>query len=150
VNEHDGGLVLNLTCTLDAPRERTYRMLTEPAELATWWGPSGFTMPQAEVDLRVGGGYRFSMQPPDGDLFHLSGEFVEIDPPSRLVYTFRWDEPTPDDRETVVTLTLDAAGGSTVIALSQGSFTTEERLALHRGGWTDSFQRLRDVIASPS
>jgi len=150
VNEHDGGLVLNLTCTLDAPRERTYRMLTEPAELATWWGPSGFTMPQAEVDLRVGGGYRFSMQPPDGDLFHLSGEFVEVDPPSRLVYTFRWDEPTPDDRETVVTLTLDDVGGSTVIALSQGSFTTEERLALHRGGWTDSFQRLRDVIASPS
>jgi uncharacterized protein YndB with AHSA1/START domain len=150
VNEQGGGLVLDLTCTLNAPRESTYRMLTEPAELAKWWGPSGFTMPRAEVDLRVGGGYRFSMQPPDGDLFHLSGEFVEIDPPSRLVYTFRWDEPDPDDRETVVTLDLDAVGDSTVIALSQGSFTTEERLALHRGGWTDSLQRLRDVIESSS
>ena len=150
MNERPAGLLLKLECALPARRERVFELLTDPEALAKWWGPRGFKMPEAKLDLRVGGGYRFSMQPPDGDLFHLSGEFVEIDPPSRLVYTFRWDEPTPDDRETVVTLTLDAAGGSTVIALSQGSFTTEERLALHRGGWTDSFQRLRDVIASPS
>jgi uncharacterized protein YndB with AHSA1/START domain len=103
----------------------------------------GFTLPETKLDLRVAGRYRFSMQPPDGDLFHLSGEFLEIDPPGRLVYTFRWDEPTPDDRETVVALSLTDLGDATEISLSQGLFATEERLSLHRSGWLESFEKLR-------
>lgn len=150
MSEQPGGLLLQLRFALDAPRERIFSMLTEPVELAKWWGPRGFTIPEAELNLRMGGGYRLSMQPPDGELFHLSGEFLEIDPPSRLVYTFRWEEPTPDDRETVVTLSLDAVGGGTEVALSQGLFATEERLSLHRGGWTDAFEKLREVIESGS
>jgi uncharacterized protein YndB with AHSA1/START domain len=96
----------------------------------------------------VGGGYRFTMQPPDGDRFHLAGEFLEIEPPSRLVYTFRWEEPDPDDRETVVTLSLDEVGDATQVSLSQGEFATEARLELHRSGWTDSSEKLRELIDS--
>lgn len=148
MNEHPGELVLELKCVLEAPRERIFTMLTEPAELAKWWGPHGFTTPGVELDLSVGGSYRVAMQPPEGDVFHLSGEFLEIDPPSRLVYTFRWDEPVPDDRETVVRLSFTAVGEATEVALSQGKFATEERLTLHRGGWTDSFERLRELVRS--
>lgn len=150
MTEQPSGLLLQLRLVLNAPSERIFSMLTDPAELAKWWGPHGFTTPETELDLRVGGGYRLSMQPPDGDLFHLAGEFREIHRPSRLVYTFRWEEPTPDDRETVVTLALDALGDATEVSLSQGMFATEERLALHRSGWTDSFEKLRDVIESSS
>ncbi len=88
------------------------------------------------------------MQPPEGDVFHLSGEFLEVDPPDRLSYTFRWEEPTPDDRETVVTLTLREVDGSTNVVLDQGVFATEERLALHTQGWTDSLERLYELVAS--
>ncbi len=88
------------------------------------------------------------MQPPEGDLFHLSGEFVVVERPSLLSYTFRWEEPTPDDRETVVTLTLEEADGSTNVILDQGAFATEERLALHAQGWTDSLERLYELVAS--
>ena len=150
MNEQPSGLVLELKCVLDAPRERIFRMLTEPVELARWWGPHGFTTPETELDLSVGSGYRFAMQPPDGDLFHLSGEFLEIDPPGRLVYTFRWEEPDPDDRETVVMLCLDAVGDGTEVSFSQGEFATEARLALHRSGWTDGFEKLRELIESGS
>ncbi len=87
MSERPTGLTLSLRANLDAPRERVFSALTKPAELATWWGPHGFTTQVTELDLTVGGGYRFSMQPPDGDVFHLSGEFLEIDPPRRLVYT---------------------------------------------------------------
>ena len=61
------------------------------------------------LDLSVGGGYRFTMQPPDGDPFRLSGEFHEIAPPSRLVYTFRWEEPDPL-RPRRGSLCIEAAG----------------------------------------
>jgi uncharacterized protein YndB with AHSA1/START domain len=94
----------------------------------------------------VGGGYRFTMQPPSGDPFHLSGEFLEIEPPGRLVYTFRYEEPDPDDRETVVALSLDDVADATEVSLSQGEFATEARLALHRSGWTDSWEKLRELI----
>lgn len=147
VNGRLDRLVLELKCLVDAPREQAFRRLTEPAELAKWWGPHGFTTPEISLDLRIGGNYRFGMQPPDGELFHLSGEFLEVAPPSRIVYTFRWDEPDPDDRETVVTLSLAAAGEATEVTLSQGEFATQARLELHRDGWMDGFEKLRELIA---
>ena len=139
-------LALELTCNLGAPRDRIFRAMTEPSALSEWWGPSGFTTPEIELDLHVGGGYRFGMQPPDGELFHLAGEFIEIDPPSVLAYTFRWEEPDPDDQETLVRLSLHAIEGATHMALSQGEFATQARLTLHRNGWMDSFVKLRQLI----
>ena len=144
------GLRLELDAVLDAPRDAVFRMLTEPAGLARWWGPQGFTTPEIELDLRPGGAYRFTMQPPAGEAFHLAGEFLEVDPPRRLVFTFRWEEPAPDDRETVVALDLEARGRTTRLSLSQGTFATPERLELHRGGWTESLEKLRAALASPA
>jgi uncharacterized protein YndB with AHSA1/START domain len=143
-------LVLELKCVVDAARERTFGLLTEPAELARWWGPHGFTTPEIQLDLSVGAGYRFTMQPPDGEAFHLSGRFLEVEPPSRLSYTFSWDEPHPDDRETVVRISLTAARATTELAMTQGEFATGERLALHHRGWTDAFERLRALVEENS
>jgi uncharacterized protein YndB with AHSA1/START domain len=142
------GLTLRLDRVLPAPRPLVFRACTEPDELARWWGPHGFTTPEVDLDLRVGGGYRFGMQPPDGELFHLSGEFREIEPPARLVYTFRWEEPDPEDRETLVTMTLQDRGDSTEVALVQSGFATEARRALHVDGWTDCLERLQDLLSS--
>ncbi|MEC5191771.1 MULTISPECIES: SRPBCC family protein [unclassified Arthrobacter] len=146
MNEGTGGLVLNLEFTLEARPEEVFQKLTEPTELVAWWGPHGFTIPAAEVNLAVGGRYRFSMTPPDGEPFHLSGEFQEIDAPWRLAYTFRWEEPAPDDQETLVEISLLNAGDGTRLVLLQGPFRTEERLDLHRNGWTESLEKLRAVL----
>jgi uncharacterized protein YndB with AHSA1/START domain len=140
------GLVLSMKRVLPAPQAVVYRALTDPEELAKWWGPRGFTAPSVEFHPRVGGSYRIAMQPPDGDLFYLSGEFREVDPPARLAYTFRWDPPTPDDRETVVTLSLQDRGEQTEVLFTQGEFATEERRGLHEGGWTDGFERLEQLL----
>jgi len=142
----DQGLVLRLERILPAPRTDVYRALTDPGELAKWWGPRGFSVPRAEFDPRVGDSYRIAMQPPGGDLFHLAGEFLDVDPPARLGYTFRWDPPDPDDRETVAELSLEERGEVTEVLLTQGEFATEERLALHRQGWTDSLERLEELL----
>ena len=145
MTKSDGSL-LRITRVLPAPRTDTYRAMTNPGELTKWWGPRGFTIPSIDFDPRVGGTYRIAMKPPDGDLFHLSGEFWEVDPPARLAFTFRWEPPDPDDRETVATLSLEEQGSETEVLLVQGNFQTEERRGIHEGGWTDSFDRLVELL----
>jgi uncharacterized protein YndB with AHSA1/START domain len=141
-------MTLELKCRLPVPRERVFEALTKPDELAQWWGPHGFTAPSIDFDPRVGGEYRITMQPPDGEAFHLSGEFQEVNAPAQLAYTFWWEEPDPDDQKTLVTLTLRDLGDATELGLNQGPFATEERRALHEQGWTDSFERLRNLIST--
>lgn len=84
---------LHLQRLVRAPRAAVFRALTQPQELAKWFGPDGFAIPRVESDLRTGGGYRIAMQPPEGDLFHLTGQFLDVDPPAHLSYTFRWEPP---------------------------------------------------------
>ena len=141
-----GDLRLQQTHVLPAPRERVFAFFSEPEELARWWGPDGFRIPQLDWEPRAGGSYRIAMEPPEGELFHLSGEFRGVDPPARLAFTFVWDPPSPDDRETVAELDFAAREGSTEVRLGQGAFATEERLALHDGGWRQSFGKLRSLL----
>jgi uncharacterized protein YndB with AHSA1/START domain len=143
-------LTLHLERVLPAPRPLVFRAHAEPDLLAEWWGPAGFSAPSIDADLRVGGGYRIAMQPPDGALFYLSGEFRAVDPPARLAYTFRWEDPDPDDRVTIVTLSLVDRGESTELIVDQGVFATEARRALHDQGWTESLDRLQALISSLS
>jgi uncharacterized protein YndB with AHSA1/START domain len=141
-------LALHLERDLPAPRSRVFRMHAEPDWWRRWWGPDGFTVPSIEVDLRVGGGYRIEMQPPDGAPFFLSGEFLEVEPPARLAYAFAWEEPDPDDQETVVTFSLEDLGDErTRVVVVQGPFATEARRALHTQGWTETLDHLQQLIA---
>src|SRR5690349_11381306 len=111
-------LTLNLSRVLDAPRERVFRAWTDPRALAQWWGPPGFACPLAQVDLRPGGAYRLSMQPPQGDIFYLGGIFREITPPARLVYTWRWEDDTEGTGETLVTVEFKDLGARTEVILT--------------------------------
>jgi uncharacterized protein YndB with AHSA1/START domain len=142
----DEGLVLHMERVLPARREEVYRALADPQELARWWGPEGYMVRNIEFEPRVGGDYWIEMQPPEGDPFHLRGEFREVDPPSGLAFTFNWDPPDPDDRETLAELSLEDRGDQTAVSFTQGEFTTEARRALHDGGWSDSFDKLERLL----
>ena len=142
-----GELTLALEHTLPAPGDVVFAAFTESGELARWWGPEGFTIPSLEFEPRVGGTYRIEMQPPEGESFHLTGEFREVDPPDRLAYTFAWDPPDPDDVETLVTLSFQDRGDATDVRFTQGAFRTEARRALHRDGWSESFGKLERLLS---
>jgi uncharacterized protein YndB with AHSA1/START domain len=145
-----GWLRLHLQRTLDGLCPVVFRELTDPRELARWWGPDGFTIPSVESDLRPGGAYRIAMQPPEGELFHLVGEYIEVEPPVGLSYTFRWEDPDPEDRETVVTLSLhDIDTARSELVLDQGDFATERRRALHEEGWSQGLGKLGELLAAP-
>jgi uncharacterized protein YndB with AHSA1/START domain len=147
---HPDALTLEIARTLPAAPSLAFGAFTDPDQLRRWWGPEGFTIPSLEFDPRVGASYRIEMQPPEGEAFYLAGEFREVDPPTRLAYTFRWEDPDPDDVETMVELSFRDLGESTEVAFAQGPFKTEARRALHRDGWTDSFNKLEDQLSSQS
>jgi uncharacterized protein YndB with AHSA1/START domain len=147
VATRSGGLTLEMKRVLPAAPALVFHVFTDPNELATWWGPEGFSTPSLEFDPRVGVSYRIEMQPPEGDAFYLTGEFRVVDPPARLAYTFRWEDPDPDDVETVVDLSFRDLGESTEVVFTQGPFKTEARRALHRDGWTDGFNKLEALLS---
>jgi uncharacterized protein YndB with AHSA1/START domain len=137
---------LQLQRDLPAPPATVFTAFTEQVELAKWWGPEGFTIPSVEFPARVGEAYRIEMQPPEGESFYLTGEFRVVEAPARHAITFAWEPADPDDVETLAVLSFHDAGGSTRVDFEQGPFKTEERCEVHRGGWTDSFDKLRRLL----
>ena len=75
-----------LTRVFDAPRTLVFQAWTEPAHLAQWYGPQGFTTTTHAIDVRPGGAWRFTMHGPDGVDFDNLIVYLEIAPPERLVY----------------------------------------------------------------
>ena len=142
-----GGLTLEMRRALPAQPRLVFAAFTNPNELATWFGPQGFTVPSARVDPHVGGAYRLEMRPPEGDTFYLGGEFREIDPPARLAFTFAYEDPDPDDVENVVELSFRSRGAETEVVFTQGPFKTEARRRLHEDGWGDSFDKLERLLS---
>lgn len=135
-------LTFQLSRVLERPPQRVFEAMTDGEQVAEWWGPEGFTCSEATLDARLGGAYQIAMQPPVGELFHLVGEYIEVHPPFRLAYTFRWEPPDPDDRETVVRAALHARDDATEVKLTQGPFATEARRNLHQAGWSETLVRL--------
>jgi uncharacterized protein YndB with AHSA1/START domain len=139
--------MLEMKRVLKAAPPAVFAAFSDSSALAKWFGPKGFTIPSLDFQPRVGGSYRIEMQPPKGEPFCLTGEFRDVDPPARLSYTFVWEEPDPDDVETLVVLSFRDLSGSTEVSFSQGPFKTEARRALHRDGWTDSLDKLERLIS---
>src|SRR5262245_6052101 len=141
-------LTLHVARQLEAPNSVVFAMFVEPRLFSQWWGPAGFTVRAVEIDARVGGAYRIEMQPPDGAAFVLSGKYLVLDPPERLSFTFVYDVPDPDDRDTVVSISLHDLGDSTQLTLDHGVFATEARRALHEQGWTETLDRMGRLLGA--
>ena len=144
-----------LTRVFDAPRHLVFETMTKPEYVQRWWCCiEGFTMPVCEIDLRVGGKYRYVMRAPDGKDFGFNGVYREIVPPERIVNTEIF-EPYPDE-EAVCTMTLEEREGKTFYRCLVVHSTTEGRDA-HiasgmEGGADIALDRLEEVaktLAAP-
>ena len=140
-------LMLEIKRVLRAPPLAVFAAFSDSSLLAKWFGPNGFTIPSLEFQPRIGDSYRIQMQPPDGDSFYLTGEFRQVVPPIRLACTFVWEDPDPDDVETLLVLSFRDLGESTEVSCSQGPFKTGGRHALHHDGWMNSLDKLERLIA---
>ena len=151
---------VKVTRSFRAPRALVYRAYTEPALVRRWLlGPPGWTMPICEMDVRVGGQYRWRWQSDDkGNEFGFSGTFREVQPPSRIVHTEAYDPgtvggPYPGE-PALVTVTFTEDGGVTTMTSLIDFGSKEARDAAVATGMTDgmeqSYQLLDRVLADPS
>lgn len=106
---------------IDAPRERVYRAFSDPARLARWWGPNGFSSTFHEFDLRPGGTWRFTMHGPDGTDYPNESVFVEVIPHERIVLEHI------SDHHFLMTISFTAQGTGTVVGWRQVFDTAAER-----------------------
>jgi len=145
-------VVLRLNRRFNAPRERVFDAWTNPEVLKDWWhaGPEWET-PVAEVDLRPGGSYRLAMRDPESGQTHtLVGEYREVQPPERLVYTWTW-ESNPAEMEgsagSLVTVEFLDDGGATNVEITHSGFANEQIRDLHAHGWEGCLANLERVFA---
>lgn len=135
-----------------APARLVWRAVTEPELVRRWWHAGRGEMTACEIDLRVGGAWRYAMRPEGGDEFAFYGEFLEIVPHERIVQTETF-EPFPDDPSTN-TMTLVGRDGATVMRILVQHTTAQARdMHIESGmeaGMQDAFDRLEQVAISLS
>ena len=147
---------LLLTRAFDAPRDLVYEAWTDPARLACWWGPKGFTNPVCEVDARPGGAIRIDMRGPDGAVYPMTGTFVETARPERLVFISRALEDAGGNAGLEVhnTVTFAEKGGRTTLTLvavvQKVTPAAEGAVAGMDAGWSQSLERLAGEVADGS
>jgi uncharacterized protein YndB with AHSA1/START domain len=139
------GLTLEVRRTFAAPRERVFNAWTRSEELRKWFAPGPLTTAVAESDLRVGGRYRITMRGPDGKEHTVTGVYRTIDPPKRLVYTWRWEDK-PSAGESTVTVEFNERGRSTEVVLRHEGLPNEKEIADHEHGWNGCLEKLEKVV----
>jgi uncharacterized protein YndB with AHSA1/START domain len=138
-------LALLVKRTVRAPVQRVFDAWTRPDLLVRWWGPPGVTCPQAEVDLRVGGAYAIANQTPNGVVW-IRGQFVEVDAPAKLVYTWVINDAPPDSQR--VTVRFEPVDDHTMVTVVHERIEDPSVRESHQQGWVgclDGLARLFEV-----
>jgi uncharacterized protein YndB with AHSA1/START domain len=140
---------LRLERRLNAPAKAIFDTWTSAELLRRWW-PAGsdWETPIAEVDPRVGGELRLVMRSPEGDEFGGSGQYLEIDPPERLVFTWTWHGHEGHEGTQLVEVEFrEFEDGTTTVILTNRGLGDEESRRAHREGWEPSFDNLDRVLS---
>jgi uncharacterized protein YndB with AHSA1/START domain len=143
--------------TFEAPKDLIWQMWTDPEHFKMWYGPKGFTVPVADMDLRVGGKRLICMASPDGSMqMWTTGEYTEIVPKERLIYT---ESPADENGNVVspsamgmpdgypstteVTVLLEYLDGRTKMIMTHAGVPADSGAG---GGWEQAFDKLADHI----
>ena len=142
----ESGYVVRIERTFAAAAEDVFDAWTSPEVMRRWFHVApDWDTPQAEVDLRVGGGVRVVMRRPDGTEAEMWGEYKAIERPRRLVmaWTF-YDDPA---NEQLIELSFSESEGSTTVLLVNSGISTDERRDAQDEGWHGCLDQLERVLA---
>src|SRR4051794_9323712 len=138
-----------LTRVFDAPRTMVFDAFSKPELLQRWFGPRGWSLVVCEVDLRVGGGFRFALRGPDGRDMGMRGVYRELVQPDRSVHVESFDDYPG---ESVVTAVFKESDGKTTFTATVEYASKEVRdIVVQSGmehGAAESYDRLAELLAT--
>lgn len=157
----DGEIVI--TRVFEAPIQLVWDAWTKPEHFSKWWGPKPFTAPTIEMDVRPGGSFLWSMQPPEGDEMFSAGVFREVDKPRRLVCDVWFSDRQgnkvspathglPGDiigdwnGEQTIEVTLEDLGQRTKMTMRQTGIPEGEMRKMAAAGWSTSLDKLHEAL----
>ena len=148
------GYQMTLVRTFDAPRELVFDCFTQVEHMARWWGPRGFTAPVCELDARPGGEILIHMAgPPPYGVNPMGGEFIEVSPPDRLVFSSQAYQGADGEWgiDNLNELSFAEQDGKTVMTLvvtvRKVSAETLPALSGMKEGWSQSLDKLDELLA---
>jgi len=131
--------------TYSASVDRVFKAWTDANQLGQWFAPTDDYTTKANVDLRVGHEYRIAITHKGGNVHTILGTYHLIQPPNKLVYTWRWEGgPTAD---TLVTVDFTPDGDATKVTITHEQFTNIEDRDKHAEGWNGCLGRLPRLFA---
>lgn len=143
----DSDHVLHVSKTLNAPIHAVYSAWTDADRVAQWFAPGDdYKTVVTQMDVRLGGGYCIEMHTPEGQIHIVSGEYVEIAEPNRLVFTWSWAHEA-DDNVMLVSIDLSEHGGTTRLDLLHERLPSAASRDLHNEGWAACLARLLTLMA---
>lgn len=137
---------VRLQRVFDAPPPVVWEVITDPALIPRWWGPAHHAPQVVEMDVRPGGRWRFEMDA-HGTVFGFGGEYLQVEPPGRLVQTFVFD-PYPDAGATEELTLAAAEGGSTLFTVDITHPTPEGRDQQLASGMAEGMQETHRRLAA--
>ena len=135
---------LEIKRTFKAPRQKVFEAMTQAELMSQWFSPSKDMSCEAHSDPRKGGDYRIKMTSADGDVYTAYGTYIDFDPFSHISYTWSWEEN--DTKDTVVTIDLTEADGTTEMSFVHDRFADVETRNKHDEGWAGCLNRLQDFL----
>lgn len=133
---------------IKAPRKRVYAAWTDPAQLTKWFGPATVVTRKLTADVRAGGSFHWECTDPEGKEVTISGEYREVVPDRKIVFTWRLEEDDDwkDHNSTVTVEFFDQADG-TEVRLTHENLPTKPSRDDHEQGWNSVLDKLEKFIS---
>ena len=140
-------LSLEVKRFINAPRDRVYAAWTEPGQLRAWFGPESVKTRNLIADVRVGGQFRWECTDPDGEEVTISGEYRDVEPGRRIVFTWRLEENKDwENHSSIVTVEFFDRDGGTEVRLTHEKLPNEASREDHQQGWNSVLDKLEKFL----
>lgn len=140
-------ITLDITRIFDAPREVVYDAWADPEQIVKWCCPDNYHVTFRQGDHKAGGAYSTGMKGEEDRELIYGGEYLEMNPPEKLVFTHKWvDSPEYTYPHTTCVVELKDLDGKTEMHFTQTGFNVVAEREGHRSGWTQIFEKLNKEL----